>query len=380
MNDRKEGPLRNYLLILLRAVIVFGTIVLLLAALYFAVRTALPFLIACILSLFLNPIVSFIAKKTGLSRGLASFLTLFILFSIAVSLLLIIAAALIRGIASFSKTVPGQLESLLGDLQTYFFSHLLPSWEKTVNIFSGLTKEQQHMLQVNFEGMAGTLINFLNDIAVRLLSSLTQFVSSLPDTLFSTVFVFLAAFFLSKDSEQIKKRLAMLPFFSPLRRPAKKMWQELKKTCAGFVRAQIILVSLTMILIYIGLLVLRTKYAFTIAFISALVDLIPYLGTGIIFIPWILYQYLTHHYFLTIALTVLYAVSVVQRQLIEPKILSSGIGLDPLVILIALYFGFRWLGFAGLVIGPLVLIMVRILHQVGAWRLLWNYIIGKKAS
>lgn len=380
MSAPNAKPFRNYLFMVLRALLVVATIVLALILSYFAIRMALPFLIACLLSLFLNPVVTFIVKKTGISRGLASFLLLFLVFSLAVSLLLLISIALIKGVTSLTKTVPGQLDSLFGDLQTLFFTKLLPSWEKAVHIFSGLTSSQQRLIQVNFESMTGTLINFLNDSAARLLSSLTQFVSSLPDTLFSTLFIFLAAFFLSKDSEQIKTRFSHLAYFSALRTPAAKMWQELKKTCSGFVRAQLILVTLTMILLYFGLLVLKADHPFTIAFISGMVDLIPYLGTGIVFIPWILYQFLIHHYFYAIGLAALYTASVIQRQLIEPKILATGIGLDPLVLLIALYFGFRWLGFAGLIISPLTLILARVLYKAGAWHLIWNYIIGKKTG
>lgn len=380
MDSQGTRPWTAYLLILIRIILVLFMLGIILTTIYLAVRYALPFLIACALSFFLNPIVSFLEKRAGLPRGLSSFIVLFSLFSLAIGVLLFTAMALIKGLASLTKTVPGQFGSLIGDLQTLFFSKLVPSWEQALHIFSGLSQGQQKTIQLNIENMAGTAVKLVNDLAGNLISSLTQFVSSLPDTLISALFIFLAAFFISKDSEQIKNRLSIFSASSTISVPMQKVWLDFKKTCVGFVRAQFILVALTMILVYFGLLALKAEHPFTIAFISGLVDLVPYLGTGAIFIPWIFYQFFMHHYFFTIGLTSLYAAIVIQRQLMEPKILSANIGLDPLASLVALYFGFRWLGFAGLIIGPLSLVIVKALYQAGTLQAVWTFIIGRKSG
>ncbi|RYL93800.1 sporulation integral membrane protein YtvI [Sporolactobacillus sp. THM7-4] len=380
MDSQELRPIIHYLLILFRLIIVLLILGVILASIYLAVRYALPFLIACALSFFLNPIVSFLVRRTGLSRGLASFLVLFLLFSLAIGILLFTAVALIKGVTSLSKSVPGRLDALIGDLQTLFFSKLLPSWEQAIHIFSGLPEGQQKAIQLNIESMAGTLADLINEMAGRMISSLTQFVTSLPDTLISALFIFLAAFFISKDSEKIKAQMYALPSSSGVIVPLKKVWSDLKKTCVGFVRAQFILVTLTMVIVYFGLIALRLDHPFTIAVICGVVDMIPYLGTGVIFIPWILYHFFMHHYFLTIAMTSLFAAIVIQRQLMEPKILSSNIGLDPLASLISLYFGFKWLGFTGLVIGPLSLVIVKALYKAGTLHAVWRFILGRRTE
>ncbi|MDD9150829.1 MULTISPECIES: sporulation integral membrane protein YtvI [unclassified Sporolactobacillus] len=378
MDSQKTGPLTSYLLMIARAVLVLSILGCILLFLFLAVRYALPFLIACVLSFFLNPIVSFLERKTGLPRGLSSFIVLFSLFSLVIGMLLFTAMALIKGLSSLTRTVPGQLGVLIKDLQSLFFNKLLPFWEHALHLFSGLPEGQQKAIQLNIESMAQAAADLINNLAGNLISSLTQFVSSLPSTLVSALFIFLAAFFLSKDSEQIKRHLSLFKVSPAIAVPIRKVWQDLGKTCTGFVRAQFILVTLTMIVVYLGLKVLKTDQPFTIALISGAVDLIPYLGPSVIFIPWILYQFLMHHYFLTIGLTSLYAAVAVQRQLLEPKILSAHIGLDPLATLMALYFGFRWLGFAGLIIGPLSLVIVKALYRAGTLRAVWLFILGKK--
>jgi predicted PurR-regulated permease PerM len=55
---------------------------------------------------------------------------------------------------------------------------------------------------------------------------------------------------------------------------------------------------------------------------------------------------------------------VIQRNIIEPKVLSSNIGLDPLSTLIAIYLGFAIFGFLGLIIGPVTLIIGKMFYGI----------------
>src|SRR5699024_11387046 len=70
-----------------------------------------------------------------------------------------------------------------------------------------------------------------------------------------------------------------------------------------------------------------------IALLTSIVDFLPFIGTGIVFIPWIIYLFFTDHFTLTIFISMLYMIIIIQRQLSEPKIVSKSIGLPPLVTL-----------------------------------------------
>jgi sporulation integral membrane protein YtvI len=376
MNSAEKSSLTKQIWILLRAFFVISAAVLFVLTIYFAVRLALPLLLACILSAFLNPVISLIVERTGLSRGLATFVILFLLFSLTLSALVLLAMTLVNGLSSFSRTIPGNFSTLAGDLQSLFFSRLLPSWENAIRLYSGLSPDHQHLIQLNIEKMAGTLIQFLNDLGTRLLHSLTQFISSLPQTLVSVLFIFLAAFFLSKDLETIRIHLNRVPFLKSCMASMQKIGQDLKNTCLGFLRAQLLLVLMTVGLIYLGLLILRVDHAFTIAFIAGLFDLIPYLGTGVVFIPWVLYMFLISRFSFAVCLAALYLTVIVQRQLAEPKMLASGTGLDPLALLVVIYFGFRWFGFTGMLTGPVLLILFRAIYRTGSWHHVWQYILN----
>ena len=143
----------------------------------------------------------------------------------------------------------------------------------------------------------------------------------------------------------------------------KTVFIDLKKALFGFIKAQLTLISITAVIILIGLLILRVDYAITIALVAGIVDIIPYLGTGVVFVPWIIYVAIGGDMGLAIGLGVLYIVVLVQRQIMEPKILSSNIGLDPLATLIALFVGFKLIGFLGLIVGPVTLVIISTLYR-----------------
>ena len=153
---------------------------------------------------------------------------------------------------------------------------------------------------------------------------------------------------------------------------------DLKQALLGFITAQFTLLSLTTIVILIGLLILRVDYAITIALLFGFIDFIPYVGTGSIFIPWITYELITGDTGFAIGLAVLYIIVIVQRQLIEPKVLSSSIGLDPLATLVALFIGYKWMGFFGLILGPIILVIFNSFYRANIFHEIWAFILGKK--
>jgi predicted PurR-regulated permease PerM len=63
-------------------------------------------------------------------------------------------------------------------------------------------------------------------------------------------------------------------------------------------------------------------------------------------------------------------VILVARQILEPKVLASSVGLDPLATLIALFIGLKLFGLVGLIIGPVTLVILsafyraRIFHDI----------------
>jgi len=48
----------------------------------------------------------------------------------------------------------------------------------------------------------------------------------------------------------------------------------------------------------------------------------------------------------------------------QPKILGSQLGMHPLLTLFAMYFGYKCIGFWGLILGPIVAVILRAILRI----------------
>ena len=90
-----------------------------------------------------------------------------------------------------------------------------------------------------------------------------------------------------------------------------------------------------------------------------LVDALPIIGAGTIMVPWSIIAAVTGDINLAIGLFVLYVIVMLQRQILEPKIVGAKIGVHPIFTLLAMYTGFRLIGVLGMFIGPVILIILK---------------------
>ena len=86
-------------------------------------------------------------------------------------------------------------------------------------------------------------------------------------------------------------------------------------------------------------------------------------------IPWTVITALMGSHGLALGLLVVYLVITVVRNIIEPKIVGSQIGLHPVVTLVSMFVGAQLLGVLGLFGFPIGLSLLRYLNETGSIRL-----------
>lgn len=104
----------------------------------------------------------------------------------------------------------------------------------------------------------------------------------------------------------------------------------------------------TACIVFVGLLIIRVDNAWMLAIVVGIAELLPYLGTGTILIPWFIYLFITGDVSGGFGIAILYIIVVIIRQLLEPKVLSSHMNLNPIAVLISLFAGLRLFGAFGL--------------------------------
>ena len=359
----------------IRFLSVIGSIILGGIALFYLSKYTYPFIIAMIIAFLMNPLVTFLEKKAHLPRGFAVFVSLLLIFLVFAGLITLLVTEIISGTNYLAGVIPEHIETIVDYIETLISTKIIPLYNQTTAMFNTLDNEQQDTIIKNIQNIGESITTGVSSFIQTFLKNIPAIIGWFPTTVTALLFTLLGTFFISKDYDRFGRMTGnVLP--NKVFSGAKRLFRDLKRALFGFIRAQFTLVSLTTVTILIGFLILGVKYSITIALICGLVDIIPYLGTGTIFIPWIIFEFISGNTSLGIGLSVLYIIVVVQRQLIEPKVLSSSIGLDPLATLIALFIGFKLIGFLGLIAGPVALVIFNTLQRAHVFKAIWSYIMG----
>ncbi|WP_139491750.1 sporulation integral membrane protein YtvI [Brevibacillus dissolubilis] len=335
-----------------------------------------PFLISLVIALMMNRPVTYLTEKTRTPRWLWVTVMLLLVLTVMFGLLTLVVTSVIVEISQLISMMPHLVNDLTTSLHRLITQDFITGLYSRFEFFyTQLDEQYQDTINTNVENGLKSISKAGQELVLSILGGVKSFLVSLPNLATVLVISLLGAFFISKDFYLWETRFRrMLPY--GINRRMDQILIDLRNALVGFVRAQVTLISITAAIVIIGLLILDVDYAITIGLLTGFVDLLPYLGTGTVFVPWIVYAFFKGQYGLTIGLAVLYGVVVIFRQIIEPKIVAENVGLDPLMTLVALFIGLNLFGFLGLIIGPVSLVIINALVKANVFYDIWLYIKG----
>ncbi|MGI6513428.1 MAG: sporulation integral membrane protein YtvI [Syntrophomonadaceae bacterium] len=316
----------------------------------------MPFILALLLALLIEPAISFMETRMRLKRGPATLLSMLLVLGSLSMILVLLVSRLIRELASIYKT----LSMRSGDI-----SQVIADILKQVDVFYRrlqLPPEVEASVQENLFRLLSYLENVINSVVTALI----DVASSLPGYFIFLLIALVATYFIACGRPEIRDWfLRWLP----------ESWEGKTRTVArdlvgaflGWVKAMLILTSVTAILTIVGLSMLRVNYALTIGLLTGLLDILPILGPGTLMIPWAIISFITGNTGIAVGILVLYMVIVTVRYILEPRVLGDNIGLHPLVTLIALYVGLRAAGVVGIILGPALVVVFLACQRAGVF-------------
>lgn len=172
---------------------------------------------------------------------------------------------------------------------------------------------------------------------------------------FGIFLYFISVLLFARDWERFLHLLEKLPFSPQLSRAGKRITHSIK----GWFRAQCKIMFIVTLQCAAGYWLLRIPGAGLWAVLTGFLDSLPVFGTGTIFIPWIGIVLLRKDYLFALWLALLYFVTWITRELLEPRLLGEGLGLLPICFLISVITGLKLFGAAGLFTGPFGVLLVR---------------------
>ncbi|MEW6181971.1 MAG: sporulation integral membrane protein YtvI [Bacillota bacterium] len=340
--------LRRLLIATAGIVAVSFIIVFTLWVLRYVLIVLMPFIIAGIFTLFMEPLVRFFSRR--LPRGLAVLITMFIFFAGAGLIVTLLVAHLITELGDLSRRLPLYISEFQQILNVSI------AWVRKG--YGSLPPEAVQYL----ENTISAVTNSAGNTVSLFISSFLNFLGSLPNAALVFVVSFIATYFISRD------RKAMGRFWTrvvpaPWDQQVLLLGQKAFSAFLAYLRAQLILVTLTMFLSTVGLYILHVKYALTMGLVIGFFDLLPVLGPSAVFVPWIIIAFLTGTQSFGLKLLVLYIVVFAIRQIFEARIVAMSLGLHPLVVMVGMYAGLKLIGVAGLILGPIVVIIIQAAYK-----------------
>lgn len=316
----------------------------------------LPFLFGAGIGALASALAAKLTKYTAASKKAVSLAVLILLIAAFISLLFFGTRRLLGELGRLAEGV-GSGEGTVGEFIRNALDIVGRLGDRIASRFPNTDSAtgNAETIKAFIEKIAGDVLSAMGSTIPGILSAILK---ALPELLLGLVVTVIAAFYFTLDGERIKAGIRSI-----LPGSAKAMLSHIKKEAAvaaiGYLRSYSLILLITFSEIFFGLSVLGVEYSLLIAAITAIVDILPVLGVGIVLLPWALFALVSKDVFLGVGLLILYVITVVVRQFIEPRIVGENLGMHPLLTLAAFYLGYRLFGFAGILIAPLALVIWR---------------------
>ncbi|MHC1722828.1 MAG: sporulation integral membrane protein YtvI [Aminipila sp.] len=351
---KKKNFIINTIYILLIGVIV-----------YFSVKYALglvsPFLFAFGIAYLLKSPAKHISSALRIPRKLVSVALVLVFYSTIGMLIALIGVKLISTVATVISGIPLIYE---GELEPF----LRTSFDSIEQAFFRLNPALVDVLNNGFNQFVNSLGQNITNLSLKLVGAISNLASSLPAFFIRILLMVITTFFIACDYE-IMARFILRQFSEKGRGVILSIKQYMINTLFVVIRSYALIMSITFIELTIGLSIIKIPNAILIALIVALFDILPLVGTGGIMIPWTIITFLQGNYQIAIGLLAVYIFITIVRNIIEPKIVGSQLGLHPVVTLICMFIGANLFGVIGLFGFPITLSLLKHLNDTGTIKL-----------
>ncbi|MBI3956873.1 MAG: AI-2E family transporter [Candidatus Kerfeldbacteria bacterium] len=184
---------------------------------------------------------------------------------------------------------------------------------------------------------------------LKLTSGIFGTLSSIFGGVASFVTVLVIVFYITVEEQGMKK---LIQSVAPIKYQPYLMQfiTKIQTKMGSWLRGQLLLSLIIGVVTYLGLSLLGVKYAVLLALLAGIFEIIPFIGPILAAIPAVFFAATdsTLRAFLTAGFYIV--IQQLENAILVPKVMQQTVGLNPLVILIAVLVGARVAGFLGVVL------------------------------
>lgn len=166
--------------------------------------------------------------------------------------------------------------------------------------------------------------------------------------------IFIAVLLIIKDYDAIRGRLREYRGYQR----AVNIFQRLWRLGGAYLKSQLIIMLIIIVVCVLGLWMTGNPYALLVGILIGALDVLPFIGTGTVFVPWSLLCLLRGDFFHAAAYFTLFILASGVREYLEPRLLGDRMGVYPIVIALVVYAGIYLFGVSGVLLGPMSLLVI----------------------
>lgn len=332
---KREEKWRNLIVYVVVGVIFYFMIRFLSAALF-------PFVMAYLLLKMFYPLTNKIKKILKINNGV----------TMAV-LILLLCIILMGALWWLLQNLFDQLSSVLRNAGSYH--------GKIDGLLANCCNKIEQVLGLKVEYVKPYLLSRFYVVIEKLGESITsgimsysyQYAKVIVKIIAMIVVIIVSAVVMTKDYD----RLMLIFQKSPLFYNAKKIKDKIFHAGVVYLRAQLILLAITIVICVITFKISGQKNALLLGSLIGLLDALPFLGTGSILVPWAIIKAFRAEFLQASIYVSLYLICSFVREFMEPKLIGKDLGVPSIFIIASIYLGIVFFGAAGVVLGPLHIVL-----------------------
>ncbi len=263
----------------------------------------MPLIIALVIAVVMKPLYDFFRRKFNFRSTFAATVITLLIFGIVFAVIGFLLYLIIRQAISLFDS----------------YGYLIDAFMRSQSLFD-------HLRQVL---LSGDLMGTVTDVATALFQLI-------PLIIIFVVITFALTVFLLHHMHEIKAQILMR-IGNSRRDKAEKIFAVGYMMIRKFIRSYLILYLITFVEAAFIFYLTGVEYPLPFAFITAVADVLPILGPGVVFIPFGISFILQGNYFAGVSILLFFLLTGILRQIMEPKIVSDHVKLHPLIVMTGIY-------------------------------------------
>ncbi len=304
-----------------------------------------PFLVGFLIAFILKPISNKISNKTKINNKFCRIVLVILTFSLMIFLIWLIGLKIVAKLKTISNSSQEIYENYLIPLMSFFGENIKNFLN---NFFPNLNDQTTEIL----EYITIYINDFITSNSKYILTLIAKLGKSIPKFIIETLFAIMSSIYFIYDYEKITSFVLNI-FPKKTQHYLYKTKSFTVKTIIKYVKSYSYLTLICFLLLCTGFFIIKVKNPIGTAAIISCFDAIPFVGSGIVIVPWALILLLSSKLNLAISLLVTFAIINLIRSFLEPKILGAGLGMHPIATLITIYLGAKLIGFLGIIFAPI---------------------------